>query len=73
MALRRNAVDPIEIVDILKKKELRKPLSKYSILDNLRIAEEAKNSGSENLYYREELLKEEIEKHLGRVLSVLDV
>jgi predicted nucleotidyltransferase component of viral defense system len=73
MALRRNAVDPIEIVDILKKKELRKPLSKYSILDNLRIAEEAKNSGSENLYYREELSKEEIEKHLGRVLSVFDV
>ncbi|GFP19925.1 hypothetical protein HKBW3S03_01429 [Candidatus Hakubella thermalkaliphila] len=38
----------------------------------MRIAE-AKDSGSENLYYREELSKEEIEKHLGRVLSVLDV
>ncbi|GFP32171.1 hypothetical protein HKBW3S42_00476 [Candidatus Hakubella thermalkaliphila] len=38
----------------------------------MRIAE-AKNSGSENLYYREELSKEEIEKHSGRILSVLDV
>lgn len=72
MALKKNPLKPKEIVSILKRKKLRKPLSKPSILDNLEIAEEAKNSGSENLYYREELPKEEIEKYLGEVLAVLD-
>lgn len=72
MALKTNSVGPKEIVSIFNKKELRKPLAKSSVLANLEIAEEAKNSGSENLYYREELSKEELDRHLGEVLSVLE-
>lgn len=71
MALKKHSVDLKEIVNILKQKELRKLLSKSSILANLKIATEAKDKGSENLYYREELSKEELKKHLEKVLFAL--
>ncbi len=60
MALKVNNFEPKEILKILKQKELRKPLGKESILDNLNISLEAKESGAENLYYREEINKEDL-------------
>ena len=71
MVMRNNGFDPKEIIGILKKKELRKPLSKDSILENLKIAEEAKSSGAESLYYREEIDEEEMTESLKGILSLL--
>lgn len=71
LVMKGSGFKPEEIVEILKKKELRKPLSKDSILDNLEIAEEAKRSGAESLYYREEINVEEIHENLRGILDVL--
>ena len=52
MVMKTKGFDSNEILEILEKKELRKPLSKDSILENVEIAKEAKRSGAESLYYR---------------------
>lgn len=72
MAFKKKPVKFSEIVDILKKKELRKELKEEHILENLKIAQEAKDNGLENLYYREEITKDEIENVLGKLLPLLD-
>lgn len=71
MVLKVNNFEPKEIFEILKQKELRKPLSKESILDNLNISEEAKKSGAENLYYREEINKEDLRNTIDKLLDPL--
>lgn len=71
MALKSKQMDAKEIIRTLKQKELRKPLSRESILSNLEIAEEARKSGTENLYYREEISAEEIKKVLDSLLDLL--
>lgn len=72
MVLKKKRVEPSEIIDTLKGKELRKELRGGQILENLKIAQEAKDKGFENLYYREEIAKGEIEITLHRLLSLLD-
>lgn len=68
MVMNTNSFAPREILDIMKKKELRKLLSKEPILENLEIAEEAKRSGAESLYYREEISEGEMMESLsGRI------
>ena len=69
MVLKVSNFEPKEILKILSQKELRKPLSKELILANLDIAEEAKESGAENLYYREEISKEDLRALINRLLS----
>lgn len=71
MALKKHSVKPSLIVNILKKKELRKSLDKNSILENLRISQEAKNNGFENLYYREELEEEEIKVTVDKLVALI--
>jgi predicted nucleotidyltransferase component of viral defense system len=71
MIMKNNNFASKEILEILKKKELRKPLSKDSILENLAIAEEAKSSGAESLYYREEISEAEMKESLKRILALL--
>lgn len=71
MAMNANGFASHEILEILKKKELRKPLSKDSILDNLEIAEEAKNSGAESLYYKEEISEGEMRESLSGLLELV--
>ncbi len=71
MVMKTNSFDPKEILEILKKKELRKPLSKDSVFENLEIAEEAKRSGAENLYYREEIGETEVKETLEEILVLL--
>ncbi|MBS3909949.1 MAG: nucleotidyl transferase AbiEii/AbiGii toxin family protein [Actinobacteria bacterium] len=68
LVLKEHNIEAKEIVEILKQKELRKPLSKNSILGNLQITEEARQSGAENLYYREEIALNEIKKALDGLL-----
>ena len=72
MVLNKEPVKPTEIVNILKKKELRKPFRHESIIENLKIAQEAKDKGFENLYYREESIKDEIEEALKKLLPLID-
>lgn len=69
--LKRNSFKPAEIIEILKQKELRRPLSKDSILDNFKIADEAMKSGAENLFYREEIDGREITEALSGLLNLL--
>lgn len=71
IVLKRNLFNPTEIIKILKQKELRKPLSKESVLDNFDIAKEAKKTGSETLYYREVINEKEIKKQLNGLLDLL--
>ena len=71
MVMKTNSFNPKETIGILKKKELRKPLSKDSIVENLEIAEEAKRSGVESLYYREEIGEAEVKETLGEILVLL--
>lgn len=71
IVLRNHPLDSEEIIRVLKQKELRKPLSKDHILDNLNIVSKAKESGSENLYYKEEIFSEEIKSALDGILNHL--
>ena len=66
-----NSFDPKEIIDILKQKELRKPLSKKSVLANLGIAEEARRTGAESLYYREEIDIKSLKSNIKPLLELL--
>lgn len=71
MVMRTNGCEPKEIVAILKKKELNKPLSKDNVLENLEIAEEARSSGAESLHYREEISDSEMIENLKGILAML--
>ena len=71
MVMNANSFDLHEILEILKKKELRKPLSRESILENLEIAEEARSSGTESLYYREEISEGEMTERLSGLLDLV--
>lgn len=71
MVLKENSFGPQEIMKILNQKELRKPVSRDSIIANLEIAEEARRSGSESLYYRKEISLGEIGQRLKGLLDLL--
>jgi predicted nucleotidyltransferase component of viral defense system len=71
LVMEEHAASPNAIIEILKQKELRKPLSKDSILKNLEFIEEARRLGAENLYYREEIALNEIKKALDGLLECL--
>jgi predicted nucleotidyltransferase component of viral defense system len=71
MVFKKKPIEPSEIINILKKKELKRELKKEHILENLKIAQEAKDSGAENLYYREEVTKEEIENTLNKLFPFI--
>lgn len=69
MVFKVNVFEPKKIFEILSQKELRKPLGKESILANLDIALEAKESGAENLYYREEISKEDLRATINGLIE----
>ena len=71
MVMKNNSFRPEEILEILRKKELRKQLGKDSVLENLEIAGEAKQSGAESLYYREEISEAEMKENLKGILALL--
>lgn len=72
MVMKANSFSPKEILEILEKKELRKPLSEDSILGNLEIAEEARQSGAESLNYREEIGNGEMKEGLRGIIELID-
>lgn len=55
-----------EIIKLIKQKEIRKPISKKSILSNWEIVREEKTGGTQRLYYRKEIAYSEIEDMLKR-------
>lgn len=72
MVFKKIPVEILKIIEVLRKKELRKELKKEYILENLKIAQEAKDSGMESLYYRKEIAKDEIEHTLNKLLPILN-
>jgi len=71
MVMQTNGFEPKDILAILIRKELRKPLSKDAVLENLEIAEEAKKSGAESLHYREEISDAVMKENLKGILAML--
>lgn len=71
MAFKKKKINPKDVVAMLKKKELRKPLLDDQIRKNLDIAQKAKEKGLENLFYREEIERKQIEQVLEKILSLL--
>lgn len=55
MAMQKKALEPSRVLDVLSRKELRKSLSRATILANFEVAAEAATSTAENLFYREEI------------------
>ena len=54
---------------LLAKKEMFKPLDRYSIAENLRISQERFEDEMEELYYRETVTKEEIQRFSDELLK----
>jgi len=50
-----------EIIELIKQKEIRKPISQKSMLANWKIAKQEKVGESQKIYYSEEVNNEEIE------------
>lgn len=71
LAMKEYLIEPREIMQILSQKELRKPLSKHSILENLNLAESARLTGAENIYYREALNTDEIKALIDKIALYL--
>jgi len=58
---KNNKIDLEEIVELIKQKEIRKPISQKSMLSNWKIAKQEKVGESQKIYYSEEVNDEEIE------------
>lgn len=71
LIMRIYKITPDEVTSLLLKKELRKPLSKDLIFENLNIAETAMMSGSENIYYKESLGSIEVRELINRLFACL--
>lgn len=67
-------LDLEEIIDLIKQKEVRKPISQESILANWKIAKQEKSGEVQRIYYSEEAGDEEIEKMIeGLDIETIDV
>ena len=67
-------LNPEEIIGLIKRKEVRKPISKKSISDNWKIAKQEKSGEVQRIYYSEEAGDEEIEKMIeGLNIETIDV
>lgn len=71
MAFKKKGIEPGPVVSTLKKKELRKRLSASNIKKNYDIAQAAKDRRLENLLYREEIERSEIERVFDKLLPLL--
>jgi len=61
-------LDLDEIVDLIKKKEIRKPISKNQILKNWQEVKQEKQSEYSMVFYKEDVLSEEIEKSIQKLV-----
>lgn len=71
MALRRIEPDLAEVVDLVWKKEKRKPISRGSIEVNWEIARGEKEADGHRIFYLEEVEDSDIKGMLDKVLSVI--
>lgn len=71
MVLKNKSFDLKEIIEVLSQKELKKPISKDSILSNFKVAEKARRSGTENLYYREEIDNKEMNEIINKLFDFI--
>jgi len=56
-----------EIIKLIKQKEIRKPISKLSILNNWKIAQQERNGATQKIYYSEEITNLKIRKKLDQL------
>lgn len=56
-----------EIVELVKKKEIRKPISKKKILENWQVVKKDKQAEYSSLHYKEDVFDEEIEKAIQKL------
>ncbi|HRZ95507.1 MAG TPA: nucleotidyl transferase AbiEii/AbiGii toxin family protein [Candidatus Moranbacteria bacterium] len=67
-------LDLKEIIGLINQKEVRKPISRKSILSNWKIAKQEKSGEVQRIYYSEEAGDEEIEKMIERLdIGTIDV
>jgi len=56
-----------EIIKLIRQKEIRKPISKLSILNNWKIAQQERNGLTQKVYYSEEITNLKIRKKLSQL------
>jgi predicted nucleotidyltransferase component of viral defense system len=56
-----------EIIELIKQKEIRKPITKKSIMQNWQLAKQDKQSEQGRVYYKEDVTEEDIEKTIIRL------
>lgn len=67
-------MDLKEIFKLIEQKEVRKPISRKSILDNWDVAKQEKSGELRRIYYLEEITDAEIEKMLEKIdIGIIDV
>jgi len=66
--VRNHDIKPGDIISILLNKELRKPLSKNAVMENLKLALMSMQSGSETIYYRKSLSHDDIQDTLSQFI-----
>ncbi len=72
--LKNFKIDLEEIIKIIKQKEVRKTISKTSILANWKIAKQEKNGELQSIYYSEEVGDTEIEEMLKRIdIGIIEI
>ncbi len=67
---REHHPDLADTINLVKQKEIRKTISKESILHNWKVASEIKHDEIELIYYKQEII--DIEGRLGNILNRLD-
>ena len=64
---KNHKIDLKEIVELIKQKEIRRPISQKSMLANWKIAQQEKVGESQKIYYSEEVNDEEIESMIRSI------
>lgn len=65
--LKNFKIDLKEVIELIKQKEVRKPISQESILANWKIAKQEKIGESQKIYYSEEVADKEVEQMLKKI------
>jgi len=67
MIAKKLSIDFDEIISLVRKKEIRSPISKQKILNNWDLAKQEKQKDAVNIYYIEELIDSEIKSVLNKL------
>lgn len=67
MIMKKLSINIDEVIYLVKKKEIRFPISKKKILENFNLAKQEKQNDISNIYYSEEIGNKEIEKELFKL------